>query len=37
MPLIFGMMAHEADPDVVRDIIAQMPPEVSGIIGDLAA
>ncbi|MFJ6087949.1 hemerythrin domain-containing protein [Streptomyces sp. NPDC092369] len=37
MPLIFGMMAYEADPDTVKDIIAQMPPEVSGIIGDLAA
>jgi iron-sulfur cluster repair protein YtfE (RIC family) len=37
MPLIFGMMAYEADPDVVRDIIAQMPPEVSSVIGDLAA
>jgi hypothetical protein len=37
IPLIFGMMAYEADPDVVRDIIAQMPPEVSGVIGDLAA
>ena len=36
IPLIFGMMAHEADPDTVRDIIAGMPPEVSGIIGDLA-
>ncbi|MCI2423853.1 hemerythrin domain-containing protein [Saccharopolyspora sp. K220] len=36
MPLIFGMMAYEADPDTVRDIIAQMPPEVSGVIGDLA-
>ncbi|MGW1208065.1 hemerythrin domain-containing protein [Streptomyces sp. NPDC002499] len=35
-PLIFGMMAYEADPDTVRDIIAQMPPEVSGIIGGLA-
>jgi hemerythrin-like domain-containing protein len=37
IPLIFGMMAYEADPAVVRDIIAQMPPEVSGVIGDLAA
>ena len=37
MPLIFGMMTYEAEPDVVRDIIAQMPPEVSGVIGDLAA
>ncbi|EWM18085.1 hemerythrin domain-containing protein [Kutzneria sp. 744] len=27
IPLIFGMMAYEADPDTVRDIIAQMPPE----------
>jgi hypothetical protein len=36
IPLIFGMMAYEADPDVVRDILAQMPPEVSGMIGDLA-
>ncbi|MDV7217949.1 hemerythrin domain-containing protein [Streptomyces prunicolor] len=35
-PLIFGMMAYEADPDTVRDIVAQMPPEVSGIIGGLA-
>ncbi|MFJ4632819.1 hemerythrin domain-containing protein [Streptomyces sp. NPDC088847] len=37
MPLIFGMMAYEADPGTVQDIIAHMPPEVSGIIGDLAA
>jgi len=37
IPLIFGMMAYEADPDTVRDIIAQMPPEVSGVIGGLAA
>jgi hypothetical protein len=37
IPLIFGMMAHDADPDTVRDIIAQTPPEVSGVIGDLAA
>ncbi|WP_460063842.1 hemerythrin domain-containing protein [Streptomyces sp. YKOK-I1] len=37
MPLIFGMMAYEADPSTVRDIIAQMPPEISGVIGDLAA
>jgi hypothetical protein len=36
IPLIFGMMAYEADPDTVRDIIAQMPPEVSSVIGDLA-
>ena len=36
IPLIFGMMAHDADPDTVRDVIAQMPPEVGGVIGDLA-
>ncbi len=37
MTLLFGMMAYEADPDTVRDIIATMPPEVSTVIGDLAA
>lgn len=36
MPLIFGMMAYEADPGTVRDIIAQLPPEVGGVLGDLA-
>ncbi|MEV6643543.1 hypothetical protein [Amycolatopsis sp. NPDC051371] len=36
MPLIFGMMVYEADPETVRDIIAQMPPEVSGVLGGLA-
>jgi hemerythrin-like domain-containing protein len=36
IPLIFGMMAYEADPDTVRDIIASMPPEISGVIGSLA-
>jgi hypothetical protein len=37
MPLLFGLMAYEADPSTVRDIIATMPPEVSSVIGDLAA
>jgi hypothetical protein len=37
MPLIFGMMAHEGDPDVIRDIVANMPPEVGPVIVDLAA
>lgn len=37
MPLMFGLMAYEADPATVRDIISSMPPEVSGVIGDLAA
>jgi hemerythrin-like domain-containing protein len=36
MPLMFGLMAYEADPGTVRDIIATMPPEVSSVIGDLA-
>jgi len=36
IPLIFGMMAYEADPDTVRDVIAQMPPEVGGVIGEVA-
>jgi hemerythrin-like domain-containing protein len=37
MPLMFGLMAYEGDPGTVRDIIASMPPEVSAVIGDLAA
>jgi hemerythrin-like domain-containing protein len=37
MPLMFGLMAYEAEPATVRDIIAGMPPEVSAVIGDLAA
>ena len=36
MPLMFGLMAYEGDPDTVRDLIAGMPPEVSAVIGDLA-
>lgn len=37
VPLLFGMMAYEADPVTVRDVIAGMPPEVRGVIGDLAS
>ncbi|GAA1530837.1 hemerythrin domain-containing protein [Kribbella lupini] len=37
MPLMFGLMAYEADPDTLRDIIATLPREVSAVIGDLAA
>ncbi|MEA5360540.1 hemerythrin domain-containing protein [Amycolatopsis sp., V23-08] len=37
MPLIFGLMAYEGEPGTVRDVIASMPPEVSSVIGDLAA
>ena len=36
MPLMFGLMAYEGDPDTVRDIIAGLPPEVGSVIGDLA-
>ncbi|MFJ1767542.1 hemerythrin domain-containing protein [Amycolatopsis sp. NPDC088138] len=37
MPLIFGLMTYEGDPGTVRDVVASMPPEVSSVIGDLAA
>ncbi len=37
MPLIFGLMAYEAEPGTVRDVVAAMPPEVGAVIGDLAA
>jgi hemerythrin-like domain-containing protein len=37
MPLMFGLMAYEADPATVRDIVASMPPEVGAVIGDLAS
>ena len=36
LPLIVGMMAYEADPQLVRDIIAQLPGELSCVLGDLA-
>ncbi|HJP73967.1 MAG TPA: hemerythrin domain-containing protein [Pseudonocardiaceae bacterium] len=36
LPLIFGLMSYEGDPDTVRDIIAALPPEVSAVIGDLS-
>jgi hypothetical protein len=37
MALMFGLMAYEADPDTVRDIIATLPPEVGSVIGDASA
>lgn len=37
MPLIFGLTTHEGDPEVVRDIVAHMPPEVAPVLVDLAA
>jgi hemerythrin-like domain-containing protein len=36
MPMMFGMLMYEGDPEVVRLAISMMPPEVQGIIGDLA-
>jgi Hemerythrin HHE cation binding domain len=37
MPLLFGMMAYEGDPDTVREVIASMPPELATVIGDLSS
>jgi hypothetical protein len=37
IPLIFGLMSYEGDPETVKEVIASMPPEVSSVIGDLAA
>jgi hemerythrin-like domain-containing protein len=37
MPLIFGMMMYETDPDVVREVVAHMPPELGPVIVDAAA
>jgi hemerythrin-like domain-containing protein len=37
MPLLFGMMAYEGNPDTVREVIASMPPELSSAIGDLSS
>lgn len=36
MALIFGMMAYEAEPDTVRDIVASMPPEVGPVMAEMA-
>jgi hemerythrin-like domain-containing protein len=35
-PLVFGMMSYEADPDVVRDIVAQLPLEVGPALTSMA-
>jgi len=37
IPLIFGLMAYEGDPETVKEVIATMPPEAGSVIGDLAA
>jgi hemerythrin-like domain-containing protein len=31
MPVLFGMMMYEGDPDTIRDVIAGMPPEVAPV------
>jgi hemerythrin-like domain-containing protein len=36
MPLLFGMMMYEGDPDVIADAIDHMPPEVRAIVPGLA-
>jgi hemerythrin-like domain-containing protein len=36
MPMMFGMMMYEGDPEVVRLALSMMPPEVQGVMGDLA-
>jgi hypothetical protein len=37
LPLMFGMIMYEGDPEVVADTIAHMPPEVRPFIADVAA
>lgn len=37
MPLIFGLMTYEGDPDVIAEAIDHMPPEVRTVLPGLAA
>jgi hypothetical protein len=37
MALLTGLMMYEGDPDVIRGVIAKMPPEVRPVIADQAA
>ncbi|MEU1300148.1 hemerythrin domain-containing protein [Streptomyces shenzhenensis] len=37
MPLIFGMMAYEAPPETVAEVIEKMPAEIREVIGGMAA
>jgi hemerythrin-like domain-containing protein len=37
MPLLFGMMMYEGDPEVIREAIDHMPPEVRPVMAELAA
>jgi hypothetical protein len=36
IPLIFGLMAYDGEPDVVREAIAHMPPEIAPVMLDIA-
>jgi hemerythrin-like domain-containing protein len=36
MPVIFGMMMYEGDPEVVQDTIEHMPAEIQPVIGQMA-
>ncbi|HVV22013.1 MAG TPA: hemerythrin domain-containing protein [Pseudonocardiaceae bacterium] len=37
MALVFGLTVHQADPDVVREVVSHMPPEIGPTIVDTAA
>jgi hypothetical protein len=37
LPLLFGLMTYEGDPEVTREIIEHMPPEIRPVIAGLAA
>ena len=37
LPLIFGMMMYEGDPEVIRDIVSSMPPEQGSVIETIAS
>jgi hemerythrin-like domain-containing protein len=37
MPLLFGLMMYEGDPEVIREAIDHMPPEIRPVMAELAA
>lgn len=37
LPLALGMMIYEGDPELIREIVGHMPPEIRPVIADLAA
>jgi hemerythrin-like domain-containing protein len=37
MPLLFGLMTYEGDPEVTRKVIEHMPPEVGAVMGRLSS